>query len=375
MSRFKYFIILIYIFHFSDKENILSAANLQDSIYYAIEAKYQYGFTIPHHPDMFYQISDYTRSGEINVVRRRYKSQFWESNTRRLETGVGLWFSSLGQNDLYGHVISIFPFINLHLFNLGKLSTKSRVALGLGYANKPYDKYKNPYNNALGSHFNAYIGLGFMLYYPIIDKITLHGGVSLNHMSNGSSQKPNNGINTLALSVGARYNLTDKNHFAEKHIDIKKYKKFELLPTISIGRNHPALYYDKKFWSGSITLTSLWYLKNNIALGLGIDFIRHGGAPFSYKTHNQMNEYSSFSYKDYLYAGSFATLEYHLGSLSLYMAPGYYLYYKTKPRQPLYARLGVRQKIYKNICAHFGIKANYFVAEFIEFGFGYRLKI
>jgi hypothetical protein len=87
-----------------------------------------------------------------------------------------------------------------------------------------------------------------------------------------------------------------------------------------------------------------------------------------------MDEFFSYTFKDYFYIGTFATLEYHLGSTSLYMAPGYYLHYKIKPRQPVYARLGVRQKIYKNICAHFGIKANYFIAEFIEFGLGYRFK-
>ena len=374
MPNYKYITLFLCIFYFSGKEDFLYASNFQDSVYYAIEARFHYGFAVPHQPDMFYNINDYVRSGEINIVRRRYKSNVWESNSRRLETGIGLWFSSLGRNDIYGQAFSVYPFINLHLFKLGQLSAKSRVSLGLGYANKPYNRDSNPYNNVFGSHLNAYIGLGLMFYYPVIEGLSLQGGISLNHLSNGATQKPNNGINTVALTIGARYDLTDSKQFANKNYENKRYKKHELLSTLSLGRNHPAIYYYKKFWSGSITLTQLWYVKNTLALGLGLDFIYHGGAPFTYKTYSQMVDTFSFSYKDYLYAGTFATLEYHLGSTSLYMEPGYYLYYKTKPRQPLYARLGVRQKIYKNVWAHFGIKANYFVAEFIEFGLGYRLK-
>jgi hypothetical protein len=374
MSNVKYFILFLCIFYLFNKNDIVNASNFKDSIYYAIEAKYQYGIGVPHHPDMFYIVNDYIQSGEINFIRRRYRTNDWESNTRRLETGLGIWFSSLGRDDIYGHAISVYPFINLHLFKLGQLSAKSHVALGFGYATKPFDRKTNPYNNIFGSHYNAYIGLGLMLYYPVTNKIMLTGGLSVNHLSNGATKKPNNGINTASLTIGARYNLTDATQFADKKTNIQNIKKHEFLPTFSAGRNNPVMYYNKKFWSGSLTLTHLWYVKNTLALGLGLDFIDHGGAPFTYKHYSQTEEFFSYSFKDYFYFGTFATLEYHLGPTSLYMAPGYYIYYKTKPRQPVYARLGVRQKIYKNIYAHFGIKSSFFVAEFIEFGLGYRFK-
>jgi hypothetical protein len=56
------------------------------------------------------------------------------------------------------------------------------------------------------------------------------------------------------------------------------------------------------------------------------------------------------------------------------MAIGAYLYSKTTPRQPVYARLGIRQKVTNNLFGHLGIKANFFTAEFIEFGLGYRWR-
>jgi len=46
MRKIKYFILFLSIF--SGKEDFLYAFNFQDSVYYAIEAKYHYGFVIPH---------------------------------------------------------------------------------------------------------------------------------------------------------------------------------------------------------------------------------------------------------------------------------------------------------------------------------------
>jgi len=211
-------IFLVFLFLLSVSTTATQLNDKKDSIYYAIEAKFQYGFAVPHHDDMFYNINEYTKSGEINIVRRRYKSNFWESDVRRMETGIGFWFSTLGRNDIYGYGFSAFPFINLHIFQLGKLSAKFRVALGLGYATKPFNKFSNPYNNVFGSHLNAYIGFGFMLYYPVTEKLSIAGGVSLNHLSNGAVQKPNNGMNTVGLTIGARYDLTD---LVEKNLLVK----------------------------------------------------------------------------------------------------------------------------------------------------------
>ena len=352
----------------------IDASNGNDSVYYAIEVKYQYGILIPHHPEINYFVNDYVQGGEINFIRRRYNTEFWESEYKRLETGIGFWVSSLGRDEIYGNAFSLFPFVNLHLFHLGKLHVKTRVALGVGYATKPFDRYKNPFNSIFSSHFNAYIGLGFMIYYPVFDKLLIQSGLSINHLSNGASSKPNHGMNTFAISVGARYNITDSKDFVPKKQEIKNYKRKELLTTLSAGKNHPAFYIDRKFWSGSFTTIHSWYTKNTMSLGVGLDFINFGGAPYAFKNLENTDEIREFGFKDYFYVGTTFNLENFFGNTSIYIAPGLYLHYKTNPRQPLYARLGIRQKLYGNFWGHFGIKANYFVAEFIEFGVGYRIR-
>ena len=350
----------------------INASNPADSVYYGVEVKYHHGFVIPHHPDMIYFLNDFTNSGEINFIRRRYKTSDWESQYKRLETGIGLWYSSFGNNEVYGKGIAVYPFLNLNLFKAGNLDVKTRVALGIAYSNKPYNNNKNPYNEVLGSHFNAYIGFGLMLYYPIFDKFSIQGGMSLNHVSNGAVKKPNNGMNNISLTIGAKYDLTDSKDFVNKN-NFPKTKNREWLTTISLGKNQPAYFYYKKFWSGSLTVIHSWYINNRISAGLGADFIKFGGAPLTNRGMTGIDENFSYKFEDYFFIGSIVTMEYFFGNTSCYLAPGVYLHYKTNPRQPVYARLGVRQKLFGNFYGHFGIKANFFTAEFIEFGVGCRL--
>jgi len=366
----KIFIISI----FAILSHSINASNNNDSTYFAIEVKYQYGVLVPHHPEIVYFVKDYVQGFEINFIRRRYKTDFWESDYKRLETGIGFWCSSLGRDEIYGHAMSLFPFVNLHLVSIGKLDFKTRVALGLGFATKPFERYKNPFNSIFSSHFNAYIGLGFMMYYPVFNNFALQGGLSINHISNGASSKPNHGMNTVAISFGARYNLTEPKQFALKKHDDKNFKKNELLTTISAGRNQPSHYFYNKYWSGSVTAIHSRYLKKNMSLGIGLDLINIGGAPYVFNSSDEIDENAQFEFKDFFYLGSTLNFENHFGKTAIYLAPGVYLHYKTTPRQPLYARLGIRQIIYGNFWGHFGIKANFFVAEFIEFGVGYRLK-
>lgn len=354
--------------------NAQSAKASDDSTRYAVAFRYHFGIAVPHHTSMAYLINDYAHGCEINLIRNRYRSGLWESYLKRPETGIGLWYSSFGRKEIYGEGFAIYPYINFRIFDLGKLEAKYRVALGLGYANKPFDYEKNTYNTVFGSHFNAYVGFGALLNYPLSKYFSLTGSFSLNHMSNGSSRKPNNGINTVSLSAGVIYELNQVEDPPWQPTTQPKSTARELLVTASAGRNQAAAYNPIIYWSGSVTITHLWYKKSNKAYGLGLDLIRYGGAPLAFKNFEDLDLSAQYSPSDYYFTGAFATMESHLGTTSLYIAAGAYLYHKTTPRQPVYARLGVRQKIKGGLLAHFGIKANFFTAEFIEFGLGYRLR-
>ncbi|PZX20362.1 lipid A 3-O-deacylase PagL [Breznakibacter xylanolyticus] len=345
-----------------------------DSTRIQVTGRYHYGIVVPHHTSMTYLINDYSRGMEINITRKRYRQNLWETYLNKPETGIGLWVSSFGNANIYGNGFAVYPFINFRMFDAGRFSAKYRVALGLGYATKPFDVETNSYNTVFGSHLNAYVGLGALLNYRISKQLIINTTFSLNHLSNGSSKKPNNGINTATISLGTTWipNASPEPVIAQQRAPLDNSR--EWIITGSIGRNQAAAYNPQRYWSGSLTINHVWFRKKTVAYTGGLDLIHFGGAPYANLKFQNMDENARYTMADNLYVGALAGAQALLGTTTLYVNTGVYLYKSTPPRQPVYARLGIRQQITPHLLGHFGIKANFFAAEFIEFGLGYRLK-
>ena len=347
--------------------------SINDSTRVQITARYHYGIVVPHHTSMSYLINDYSRGTELNITRRRFKQQLWETYLNQPETGIGLMMSSFGNSQIYGNGIAIYPFINFRMFDVGRFSAKYRVALGMGYATKPFDVETNTYNTVFGSHFNAYVGLGLLLNCRITHNLLLNTSFSLNHLSNGSSYKPNNGINTATLSFGTTWIPNPNPLPSISQQSAPRDNSHEVIVTGSIGRNQAAAYNPTRNWSGSITVNHIWFRKKTMAYSGGLDLIHFGGAPYANLKFQTLDENATYTLADNLYVGALAGAQALLGTTTMYVNVGVYLYKGIPPRQPIYARLGIRQQVTPRLLAHFGIKANFFAAEFIEFGIGYRL--
>ncbi len=345
-----------------------------DSTRYAAEIQYHQGITVPHHTNMIYLIDDYARGFELSLIRQRFKQDSWEKNFYNIETGIGFWYNTFGRKEIFGSGYALFPYVNFNILQWHNFSLRYKVALGLGYADKPYHYKTNPRNNVFGSHFNAYIGFGLKANYRLTNNLSILASFSLNHMSNGSSTKPNNGINTVSLTGGIVYDFATFQD--EKRVKQKPQKSNsrELLTTLNVGRNQPSIYNSKKYLSGTAAITHLWHKNKTRAYGIGAEVFRFGGAPYAWEETNDIDVYKKYGGKDFLFAGSYATMESYLGKSTMFFTVGAYLYKQTKPLQPVYARVGIRYEIYNNLVANFGIKANFFTAEFIEFGIGYRWK-
>lgn len=344
-----------------------------DSTRIQITARYHYGIVVPHHTSMAYLINDYSRGTELNITRKRYRQHLWETYLNEPETGIGIWMSSFGNSQIYGNGFAIYPFINFKMFDVGRFSAKYRVALGLGYATKPFDVQTNTYNTVFGSHLNAYVGLGALLNFRVTNHIGINTSFSLSHLSNGSSKKPNNGINTATFSIGTSWTPDASSVPKIPHMQAPRDNSREIIITGSVGRNQPAAYNPDRYWSGSLTINHVWFRKKTVAYTGGLDFIHFGGAPYANLKFQTMDENAQYALADNLYVGALAGAQALLGTTTLYVNMGGYLYKGTPPRQPVYARLGIRQQITPRFLGHFGIKANFFAAEFIEFGLGYRI--
>ncbi|WP_462317851.1 acyloxyacyl hydrolase [Marinilabilia sp.] len=329
---------------------------------------YHHGIVIPHHANMIYFIDDFSRGFEVNYGLWRFDSDGWQQYYNYPEVGVGFFYNSYGNPDIYGQGMAIYPYLHFPIVRTPRFTLKNKVSLGLGYTNNPFEPEENPWNQIFGARLNAYVGFGLYSGFRILDNWSVYGSASVNHMSNGAIRKPNNGINTLTFSVGTRYHfLDDKLPQLKKH-DAPKVNNRDVQIFANFGRSQANDYNFNIYNSGSLSINHLWYRSVKSAWSAGIDAIYFGAAPYAYPENNEY-----VPHIDRMFYGVFGGRHWIMGKTSLFVQMGVYVYSKIDPPQPVYPRLGIRHNITDSLVANFSVKASFFRSEFMEFGIGYRI--
>ena len=338
-----------------------------------LTTRFHGGIVVPHHANMMYFLNDFSSGIEINYGRSTFSESSWESYFNYPEIGIGLYYGTFGNKTIYGSGLALFPYINYKIYRSPKLSIQNKVALGLGYATKPFDIENNTYNTVFSSHFNAYIGLALLADYRLSDHFSVALSASLTHLSNGASRKPNHGINTLTASLGAKYHFNPHLTPILQKISAPKNQMREFIIVGSIGRSQSTFYNQELYWNGSLSINHLWHLNAKKAIGIGYDQFYSETAPYAWAPKDEYPANTDYSSRHYIFNGLFASYNVFLNKTTLFVNVGAYLHTNISPPQALYPRMGVRQMIGKNFIANFSVKASFFRSEFLEFGVGCRI--
>lgn len=358
--------------------SLMAKPNLssKDSTFRIIRATPHFGLVIPHHEQMVYFIDNFSYGIDLNYGITKF-DQSWYKYLNYPEIGVGIFYNSFGNSDIFGFGLSAYGYIQSNLYRSKKFTFRSKIALGLGYVNKPYDITTNPYNHVFGSNLNVYINLGLFARYKIGPRWGINGNLSFNHLSNGSIKKPNHGINTVTIGLGIEYNLNNKiDPPLSEGIRAPRSNARDILLFASYGRSQRSLYKPNFYPSISVNLNHIWWVSRKTAWGVGIDGIYYGAAPYEFLEPDQPNSdvENPYSIVDKMYGTIFGSYNFRFNNTQIFVHVGVYLLYTIKPIQAIYPRMGVRQRIFKDLYANFSIKASFFKAEFIEFGLGYRFN-
>lgn len=348
----------------------------KDSTFRVIRATPHFGLVVPHHEDMVYFVNDFSYGMDINFGITKYNHP-WYRYVNFPEIGFGIFYNSFGNSEIYGFGIAPYAYIQSNLYRRKKFSFCSKVGLGLGFVNRPHDLDKNPYNHVFGSNMNVYINFGLFAKYKITPRWATSINLSINHLSNGAIKKPNHGINTLTCGIGLGYNL---NNASEPQLSgggrAPRSNARDIVFFLSYGRSQRSLYKPNFYPALTLNVNHLWWISKKTAWGIGIDGIYYGAAPFEYLIIEEQWSVDQYNYSttDKMYGCVFGSYNFRFNNTQLFAHVGAYLLYSIKPSQPVYARMGVRQHIFKNLYANFSIKASFFKAEFVEFGLGYRVN-
>lgn len=122
--------------------------------------------------------------------------------------GIGAAYYNLGNTTELGNPVAIYVFQGARIAQLGsRLSLNYEWNLGLSFGWKPYDPDNNPNNTMTGGKINAYINADIYLDWILSRRWNVQAGLAATHFSNGNTQLPNIGLNSLGLRIGLIYNF------------------------------------------------------------------------------------------------------------------------------------------------------------------------
>lgn len=289
--------------------------------------------------------------------------------------GVGLYSSTFGQEHLgkpfafYGFVaVPIAPKTN------SRWNFNYRIALGLSGRFNPYNEEENPFNLIIGSKNNVFIDLGVQANYRVTKKIHLGAGLAFHHFSNGALALPNTGINLLPLSVSATYIPSSQPFDFRKYPIPPMEETHELRFNYAFGFKQINRDDDRQYFKSTLGAYYSKHLGYKWRVGAGMDAFYSASGNDSKIAGDKAGRLSALiSYGPALYFDHVLNTRLNINAnLGTYLHRNEF----NGEGSPVYLRIGVRTKVYKEVFAGVSIKAHGGKADFIEWttGYGIRLK-
>ncbi len=342
-----------------------------------IETKVHYGFLYAQHLEL-QLFNSHFPAFEFIIEKLTFGRQSWERAYAYPILGMTFFYSPLGSNPMLGSAFALMPFVNFPLYKTKTFSFGFRFALGLGYLTNKFDRINNYKDIAIGSHINAAINLMFEARIRLSEHLTLTGGISLQHFSNGSLKTPNYGLNAPLVNIGLAYKpVRDNNDIGDRYIaptepfstTIRKSVEFNIGG--ALGYKNMTSEFGHNYFVYHFFENTFFDVSRKSKLGMGIDL----SYDESHKKILEMAGITTTSPMDIIRPGVNAAYELMLGKLGFIMNLGIYLSGKEKSNGPLYEKLCFQYGFSKNLFAHVLLKVHFGKADYIGWGIGYKFNV
>lgn len=342
----------------------------EDKSTFTTTVKYHYGVIIPHHESIAYLREETVRGIELNFGLIPSSKQKWSQLFNQPEIGLAAYHGNLGNDRVLGDVTALFPYINFHILRNNRLNIVHHFGFGLALAEKKFNRTKNYTNLAIGSNLNAFINLSFNAELSLTSQWQIISGLGINHISNGSFTKPNKGLNLLTVNFGVKYAFKER----PKNRHLNKIHHFkDLNNEFSIAYNQGIKQIEEpeqqNYYMSAITANYGWGINSKQRLGFGIDLF------YDRSSNRGVLDYDpKINFEDRFRQAIFISHDLCIENLAIVTQIGVYTYYKTEPEKIVYSRLGLKYNIGQHFFANVNLKAHMGKADYIEWGFGYRIQ-
>ncbi len=342
----------------------------QESSYF--DVNYFKGNVALHNDDILHLITGHPEGIILSWNKKTFGHNDWEQRFGYPDYGVSFAYQNL-KNDVLGNNYSLYVHYNFYLF---KRNLMFRIGQGLAFTTNPYDKISNHKNIAFGTSIMS--STYMMLQYKkerIIDRFGLQAGFSLIHYSNANVKAPNTSVNSITLSVGVTYSLSNEESEFLNTLSKEKYTqpiKYNLAFRSGINESDVVGSGQFPFYVFSAYADKRINHKSALQLGADVFFSNFLKEYIKYR-HVSFPEDNEDGKADYKRVGVFAGHELFINKMSLLTQLGYYVYYPYDFEGQMYFRVGLKRYFGDKWFGALTLKSHGAKAEAVEFGIGIRL--
>ncbi len=365
-----------YIFIFLIVE--LAAKAQTDNPYsYYIRASGNFGFIMQHRNNMGHLVKGHVWGAELNVIKPTKGTKLWHYENNFPERGLNFCYYNLGNPQQLGQLFAIAPFYDIPLKDRNSpFRLYMRVSSGLAYVTKEFDPISNHKNNVISVGFNPFVNFKWFYHFDISPRLRWEAGLNFAHASNGKFKAPNLGINILTFNSGITWKFGQEVPQTPGRLLVdsssKAPSRHELYVMGAIGFNEIEPPGGSKYTAQTHTIGYYYNKRNTHKFGGGFDFY------YSTALIEQIYRDDSVKYSNklkYVQYGVKFSYCYNVGRTSFPVEFGYYLHTPYLGDGLFFHRIGVRYYLPQNIILNFSLKTHWAVANYFEFGAGYRLAL
>ena len=331
-----------------------------------LRLSYHYGFVLPEYSLFTYLVHDPVRSAELSLSKETSGKTVWEQLYNYPEYGISLYYSTLGNDKVFGREVAVYPHFTAHYISTERFDLDNKVGMGLGYVTKRFDLEENFRNIAVGSRLNIHFSFELGARYRLALRTEVHAGLAFNHFSNANSAEPNLGINWVTAYGGLSYrpgNLTE--HRINEIPPHKRETEFALL--VALGAKSTRALTSDRYLTSSISFELNRKVWPKFHFGIGPDLF------FDSSTETEMEALSRFGHKG-IYdfrTGIHISQEIVYNRFSLILQEGVYLLLTDKVGDNImYNRAILRYKVTKKFLVNFAMKSHLHILDYPELGIG-----
>lgn len=254
----------------------------------------------------------------------------WASWLYNPKTGISLGITDFGNREKVGKSYTLMPYVELNFSKWGLHKLNLKVGMGGAYLDTRHHPETNEFNRAITTDlawaFRAFV------YYDVLSgkSMDLRIGGGISHLSNGHVRLPNQGLNSLLLSLSSKVNLNP-----ERTIDAEEFEKQSFDRTLQyyysvrtgIGQQtflETEEYNDKKeVYSVAVSAGKIYNKTLQVGIGFSYRFYEHY---YDYIIENELEEYKDHPYRYATNFNVFIGAELLLSHIGLEWQMGFNLY-------------------------------------------------